>query len=189
MVKVKPKKNIRDIVKFLLVLLVLLAYGLYATYSYGVQQGLSVTLLTWSFFVFATPIADAGFLVAFPIRVITGFRMLYTQIVVWLAAALCVTVYLFLYPEVFSITPLLDLFHKIITTPWPLGLILVLSAIGTFMSVLFDDDVYDVASSSNKKMSLKTSHTKFYYTISIFSATLIIYLWLLSATHISIKLF
>ena len=178
-----------DLRKFLLVAAVVFAYGAYNVHSYGLQHGLSVTVLTWAFFVFGTPIADAGFLIAFPVRLITGFKMLYTQLVVWVVAALAVAAYVFSGPDVFSHTPLLELFYKILITPWPLWLILVLSAVGTYVSVRFDDNIYDVAASKNKKDQLAASHKKLYLMLGLFVFTFALYALLLSLTNIHIKVF
>ncbi len=185
----KTKNNTKGLKRFLLILAIVVAYAAYSVYSYGLKQGLSVTIMTWAFFVFATPIADAGFLVAFPIRLVSGFRMLYTQIIVWIFAALLVTAYFAFDVAVFNKTGLLELFHKIIVTPWPLGLILVLSAIGTYVSVVFDDNVFDVATSKNKKQSLKAGGVKLYSTVGIFVATFALYVLLLNITHTHIKIF
>ncbi len=38
------------------------------------------------FFVFCTPIADAGVLFDFPFRLITGIKMIFSEIGVWLIA-------------------------------------------------------------------------------------------------------
>ena len=175
--------------RFILVLAVLVAYAAYAIHSYGVKQGLSVTALTWAFFIFATPIADAGFLLAFPIRLITGLRMLYTQIGVWIAGLFLVAGYLLFSAGTFDKTPLLGLFHKIITMPWPLGLILVLSAVGTYVSILFDDDVVDIATAKDKKTRLRDERRRLYYTVLIFAITVVLYVVLLRATDTHINIF
>ncbi len=185
----KTKSSIKGLKRFLLVLAIVVAYAVYSVYSYGLKQGLSVTLLTWAFFVFGTPIADAGFLVAFPIRLVSGFRMLYTQIIVWVVAAFLVAAYFAADVAVFDKTGILQLFHKIIVTPWPLSLILILSAIGTYVSVVFDDKVFDVAASKNKKQSLRAGSVKLYSTIAIFVATFALYVLLLDITHTHIKIF
>ena len=52
--------------KFLLLIALFALYFLYLIYEYGIQDGGLVTLLTWSFFVLCTPVADAGFLLDFP---------------------------------------------------------------------------------------------------------------------------
>ena len=174
--------------KFFLVLVVLIAYTLFAIHSYGLEQGLSVTALMWAFFVFATPIADAGFLVAFPIRLITGIKMLYTQIGVWIFGAALVASYLVFNPAIFDKTGVLQLFHTILVTPWPLWLILILSWIGTFVSIVFDDNLVDVATAKNKQKSLKKTRTKFYFTASVFTLTFVVYIILLHATHTTIKI-
>lgn len=175
--------------RFWLVLLVVLAYAAFTISSYGVTQGLSVTALTWAFFVFATPIADGGFVVAFPIRLITGFRMLYTQIIVWIIGAVLVGLFMVYSPVTFEKTSILMLFHAILTTPWPLWIILVLSAIGTFVSIKFDDDVVDVAGSIHKNSVLAKSRKKLYFDLGIFALTVVSYVVLLKITHTDIQFF
>lgn len=181
------KSKSKELRKFFLILSVLVAYVIFAIHSYGLEQGLSVTALTWSFFVFCTPIADAGFLLDFPIRLITGFKMLYSEIIVWIGALLLNIVYLSFSPQTYQKTDLLRLFHEIITTPWPLGLIIVLSFIGTFASIIFDDSVYDAALNKRKGRS-RLAKQKLFATIAIFGLTFIAYVALLRATHVSIRL-
>jgi hypothetical protein len=62
LVKHETKRHI--LIKFLLVLFVFIIYfGFIA-----LKDGFYVTILTWSFFVLCTPVADAGFLLDFPFR-------------------------------------------------------------------------------------------------------------------------
>ena len=56
--------------KFLILLGILLAYASLVVWQYGLKDGGMITLLTWSFFVLCTPIADAGFLLDFPLRLL-----------------------------------------------------------------------------------------------------------------------
>lgn len=175
--------------KFLIVLAVVVAYGAFALYKFGIQDGLSVTVLTWSFFVFATPIADAGFLVGFPLRLILGIRMLNSQIGVWIVAFLMNALTLAIDPNIYYKTALLDLFHKILTTPWPLWSILILSAIGTLVTIKFDDDAIDIASSKNKKQLLRQRRHKVVVNLATFGVSVLLYAVVLDATHTSIKVF
>lgn len=178
-----------DLLRFAAVLLVVVLYTIVSIRSYGVAQGLSVTALTWAFFVFATPIADGGFLVAFPIRLITGFRMLYTQFVVWTVGILLVAYYLYFSPEVFEKSALLQLFYAILTTPWPLGIILILSGIGTYISIRFDDEVVDVAASKQRRSMWRKHRKSLAFNIGMFATTLVLYVVLLRVTHTDIALF
>lgn len=179
----------RGLNRFLLVLIILIAYTVFTIYSYGLADGLGVTALTWAFFVFATPIADGGFLIAFPVRMITGFRMLYTQIIVWVTGALLVAAYMLFSPDTFQQSAIPELFYVILTTPWPLGIILLLSAVGTYVSIKFDDDVVDVVASKNKKRALLGERKKLYLNIAIFAVTFAAYVYLLQVTDTEIDLF
>ncbi len=168
--------------RFFLVVLVIAGYFAFTVYSYGLAQGIAVTALTWAFFVFATPIADGGFVLAFPIRLITGFRMLYTQIIVWIVGVILVASYMLYSPNTFSVTPLLELFYAILTNPWPLGIILLLSALGTFISIRFEDDVVDVVGSKHKKADLAKKRKQLYLNLGFFIATIVAYVLLLNIT-------
>lgn len=130
--------------KFILLFGVLILYFAYLSYEYGVMTGGLVSALTWSFFVLCTPVADAGFLLDFPIRMIVGIRMLYSEILVW-AIAVSLNLYaLFFNAAVYDKTILTTLLHKILLTPYPYWSIILLSCIGTFLSILFGDEMLDV---------------------------------------------
>ena len=150
-------------------------------------MGISITLLTWSFFVFCTPIADAGFLLDFPMRVITGIRMLHSEMIVWTFAFLLNIYFLFTNPQIYSSTLLLKLFYTIITHPFPYWIIVVLSALGTFMSVFFADELLDVMSHKERKHYHKHI-SKFYLVAFLFLIAGIVFLYnyLLSQLGINI---
>ncbi len=165
-----------------------MAYTSYTIHNFGVQQGLSVTGLTWAFFVFATPIADAGFLLAFPDSPSSRVRMFYTQIVVWVLAAVLVAYYMTVEPSVFEKTGILQLFYTILTTPWPLWLILAFSFLGTYVSIKFDDDIVDVAGAKHKKQLFARKRRQLVLSASIFLVTVLMYVVLLHTTHTTIAL-
>ena len=79
--KIETHKEV--LYKFLILLSVLVLYFIYLSVEYGILTGGTVAILTWSFFVLCTPVADAGFLLDLPIRLLFGFRMLYSEIIVW----------------------------------------------------------------------------------------------------------
>lgn len=70
------------LIKFCLLTLLLISYFGYLTYEYDLMTGGIAALITWSFFVLCTPIADAGFLLDFPMRLLFGIRMVVSEIVV-----------------------------------------------------------------------------------------------------------
>ncbi len=160
--------------KFLLLLTLLIAYFLYLSWQYDMATGGLVSVLTWSFFVLCTPIADAGFLIDFPVRLITGLRMFITEMLVW---AIAITINLFsLYflPDAYEKTFLTSLFYKILTTPWPYWSIIFLCAAGTFLSVRFGDEMIDVFSHKNR-----TYHHKhcFKHKVIVMAALIIVIIW------------
>lgn len=130
--------------KFLLLLGLLILYFCYLSYEYGLLTGGLVAALTWSFFVLCTPIADAGFLLDFPIRLIFGIRMLYSEILVWITAISLNAFVLTYSAQSYDKTIITSLLLKIIVTPYPYWGVVILSGIGTFLSIYFGDEMLDV---------------------------------------------
>jgi hypothetical protein len=141
------------LIRFLLLFAILILYLAFISFKYGVRDGFAITLLTWSFFVLCTPIADAGFLLDFPIRLLFKIRMLYSEIVVWLVA-ISANAYFFLNSlETYYKTLILMVFHHILTQPYPFWSIIALSFIGTFLSIHLADELFD--------MTLDNHHSKY----------------------------
>ena len=130
--------------KFTALLLILVGYFAYLTYQYDFLTGGVAALITWSFFVLCTPVADAGFLLDFPIRVLFGVRMVLSEIFVWAVAISYDAVALLYIRDYYQTTLLTRLTESIITTPFPYWFIVLLSAIGTFRSIRFGDELMDV---------------------------------------------
>ncbi len=100
--------------------------------------------LTWTFFVLCTPIADAGFLLDFPLRLLFGIRMLFSEFAVW-ALAIAINVFSLIYfAEYYETTKLTMLLHGILTMPYPYWSVILLSGAGTFLSIQFADELMDV---------------------------------------------
>ncbi len=138
----KPRAQV--FVKFLLLVGLLVGYFGYLVYQYDVGTGGVAALLTWSFFVLCTPVADAGFLLDFPLRLLLGIRMVISEIAVW-AIALGLNGLVLLYePGYYETTVLTRLLHEILTTPVPYWAVIILSGLGTFMSIKFGDELMDV---------------------------------------------
>lgn len=153
--------------RFLVLIAILVVYFFWMTYRFGSKGGLEVTLLTWSFFVFCTPVADAGFLIAFPIRLITGVRMLTSQIYVFLSALL-IDVYFFIFHDtIFSKTLILQIFKRIVTNPFPYWSIIALSVVGTFFSIYFGDELVDAVKHKDRTKYQKHK-TKHRYVVFVF---------------------
>ncbi len=163
--------------RFVLVLLVFAGYFGFVSVKYGASQGFLIAWLTWSAFVLGTPIADAGFLVDFPIRILTGLRMLYSELLVWtIAISLNIYVYFFR-PDVYTgHTLLLKVFHQILSHPVPYWSIILISAIGTFASVHFGDELLDKRHHHERVSYHKhKSKYKLVLMIALFVSVLIVY--------------
>jgi hypothetical protein len=132
------------LIKFLALCLILFSYFVYLSYEYDLLTGGVAALITWSFFVLCTPVADAGFLLDFPLRLLFGIRMVLSEIAVW-AVAISINIIAFSYfPEFYQTTLLTRLMEAILTTPFPYWFVILLSGIGTFLSIRFGDELMDV---------------------------------------------
>ncbi|MDD3408444.1 MAG: hypothetical protein PHX85_02280 [Methanobacteriaceae archaeon] len=154
--KHETKKSV--LAKFLLVLFLFIGYFIFIATKYGLEDGFLVAILSWSFFVLCTPIADAGFLLDFPLRLITRIRMLFSEIAVWVVAILLNFYAFFFYSEIYVKTDLLVFFRHILEQPFPFWAIIVVSCIGTFMSIQFGDELIDKAKHSERDLYKNKKH-------------------------------
>jgi hypothetical protein len=88
-------------------------------------------------------VADAGFLVDFPLRLLFALRMVVSEIVVWVIAILINIIALMYVRECYKTTTLTQLIESILTTPIPYRVIIFLSGIGAFLFVRFGDELID----------------------------------------------
>ena len=173
--------------KFLLVFLVFVFYTVFVIWKYGVKEGFLVSFLTWSFFVLCTPIADAGLLFDFPVRIITGIRMLYSEILVWLIAVILNIYALLLDPQIYEKTLVLKLFKFILLHPFPYWLIIILSFIGTFLSIYFADELMDVVF-HKERIKYFLHHDKYRILLFIFLIIFILVLYNFLLKELNIKI-
>jgi hypothetical protein len=172
-----------------MVLFVFVIYFGFIALKYGLKDGFYVTTLTWSFFVLCTPIADAGFLLDFPFRLITHIKMLFSEITVWIIAISLNIYTIILHPEIYQKTKILFLFKHILEKPFPFWVIIVISAIGTFMSVYFGDEMMNKI--NHKDCLLHKKHKrkhKFIVMLFIIVFLIVIYDFLLKQLGIKISL-
>ncbi len=132
------------LLRFFALVLILVGYFAYMSWKYDASTGFSVSLLTWSFFVLCTPIADGGFILAFPVRLLFGIKMSVTQVVLWFIAIAINIFMLITAASSYELTFLTRLLKHILTVPYPYWSILVLSAAGTLLSIYFGDEMMDV---------------------------------------------
>lgn len=140
----KHETHRETLYKFLSLLGVLVFYFAYLSYEFDLSTGLYLTAITWSFFVLCTPVADAGFLLDFPIRILLGIRMVISEVVVWVIAILINIIGLSFYANSYEQTFLTRLFKEILLNPNPYWSIILLSGLGTFLSIYFGDEMLDV---------------------------------------------
>ena len=179
-------------IKFLFVFLILIAYLFISIKHFGTKDGLLVSVLSWSFFFLCTPIADAGFILDLPMRLITGIKMMYSEIIVWTIAISMNLFVFFTNSQIYEKTHLLSLFHHILSHPFPFWIIIILSATGTFLSLLFGDELIDISYEHKKERDHHKKHKHKYRLIifiTLFILILVVYDFLLTNLGVSIAWF
>tara|TARA_A100000171_G_scaffold51708_1_gene66904 strand:+ start:278 stop:841 length:564 start_codon:yes stop_codon:yes gene_type:complete len=151
MFHIKHQTHKETLIRFALLIGTLVIYTVYLSTQYSPREGLGLSFLTWSFFVLCTPIADGGFIIAFPLRLLFQIKMLHTQIVVWFIALGGNIAFLVTNKEIYSHTIITSLLRQILTTPWPYWVILGLCLLGTLLSIYFGDEIIDAKNHANRK--------------------------------------
>lgn len=185
MLKIQTHKE--QFIKFCLLLGVLVLYFLYLSWEYDLATGGIVSALTWSYFVLCTPVADAGFLIDFPVRLITGLRMFMSELIVWALAIAVNVIALVMSPASYEVTFITSLLHQILISPWPYWGIILLCALGTFLSVRFGDEMLDVM--AHKDREYYHSHGfkhKVIAVVALFGLIFLAYYFLLDSLGIHI---
>ena len=191
-----PKKDLvkhhtkrEALLRFAFVVVLVVAYGAFMVYKYGASHGLLVTALTWAFFVLCTPVADAGFLIAFPLRIILRVRMLISEVFITFIAV-GVSVYaLTTTPSIYEQTQLLKIFKHILTIPYPFWGIIIISTIGTFFSIIFGDELLDTVHHHERTTHKKHRHIqRIVITVFVITTTVAIYHILLNKLGVSLPI-
>lgn len=173
--------------RFLGLIAVLVFYFAYMSWKFDAATGAWLALLSWSFFVLCTPVADGGFVIAFPVRLLFGARMLTTQIIVWIVAVGINIAALSIAPESYEDTALTRLLETILTNPWPYWSILLISAAGTALSIWFGDEMMDVTSHADRKKHHQHGFKhKFILVLGLGVLTILAYYQLLSDLNIAV---
>ena len=182
--KTKKRSGLR---KFLILTAILLGYEVFVILKFGLKDGLLATALTWAFFVTCTPIADAGFIVDFPIRLVTGFKMFYSEIIVWVIAGLIIAGSFIFKNDIFEKLALFKLFKTILIHPWPLWSVIVVSCVGTFMSLHIGDQIYTIVEEhKHRKKIRKLRYQRLALELLLFGFVVGMYFVLLHLTGIKI---
>ena len=173
--------------RFAVLVLILAGYFGYMSWKFDAATGAWLALLSWSFFVLCTPVADGGFIVAFPVRLLFGTRMIWTQVVVWVVAIAVNVAALTLVPDAYDNSALTRLLKAILTQPWPFWSILALSGIGTGLSMWFGDEMMDVTGHHERSKSHKHGFVyKVIAAVALGTLTIIAYYHLLRDLGVAI---
>jgi len=173
--------------KFLVVLGILIIYFIFSVWHFGLKDGFLVMALTWSFFVLATPVPDGGIILDLPLRWATGIKMIISEIFVWIIAISLNIFNILFNSQIYSKTFVLTMFHTILIEPFPYAIIMILSCVGTFLSLHFGDELYDVISHSKRKKYLKHKN-KFKLIMIISLVVFIIIIYDLLLKHLGLKI-
>lgn len=183
----KNQTHKETIFKFLGLIFILVAYFGYVSWKFDAATGFGLALLTWSFFVLCTPVADGGFIIAFPIRLLFGIKMATTQAIVWFIAIGINLYMLTASKDTYQLTFLTQLLEHILTQAYPYWSILLISIVGTFLSIYFGDEMMDVASHKNRDKHHKHGFKyRLVLVLGLGVLTIVAYYYLLSSLNISI---
>jgi hypothetical protein len=173
--------------KFLGLAALLVAYFGYMSWKFDASTGFGLAILTWSFFVLCTPVADGGFILAFPIRLMFGVKMAITQGVIWFVAIGINLYMLWASKETYELTFITNLLLQILTQPYPYWSILIISVFGTFLSIYFGDEMMDVTAHKNRgKHHSHGFKYRIILVIGLGALTVAAYYHLLSSLNISL---
>jgi len=173
------------VIKFVTIAGIILVYFFFVSRSHGVKEGFWISILTWSFFVLGTPFPDAGILIDFPMRLISGIKMIYSEIVVTFVAIAITAFTFFKIPAIYGETGLLSLFNQILSKPFPYWAIIILSSIGTFSLIYLADNLIDSTKKKRKHLSFLVDHkTEIFVILS--AIIVVIYYLLLAKLGISV---
>lgn len=171
--------------RFGVLCLILVMYFLYITYKYDAVTGGVSSLLLWSLFVLCTPIADGGFLLDFPLKILFNIKMFTSEIFVWGIAIISNLIIINFYPDYYNKTTLTKLLYLILSNPYPYWSIILLSGIGTFLSVHFGDEVIDGVQNHNAQRKQRHKN-KYHMVLSLTVIIIIVFLYyeLLDTLHL-----
>lgn len=186
--EIRTKIDKYPIIKFFIIVFLFLIYLIFTTQTYGLEDGFLIGFLTWSFFVLCTPISDAGILIDFPIELLTGIKMIYSEIIVWIIAiGLNVFTY-FKIPEIYNSNVLLSLFKHIIEEPVPYWAIIIFSFFGTFLSLYIADSFINKKNKIKKSANFLVRNKLIIFAIILF-LNIAIYDFLLNKLEVNIPYF
>lgn len=83
-----------------------------------------------------------------------GIRMVLSEIVVWVIAIMINVVSLAYFSAFYDITFITKTMYVILTTPYPYWAVIILSGVGTFLSIRFGDELMDVLHHRDRKFYL-----------------------------------
>ncbi|HHH14333.1 MAG TPA: hypothetical protein ENJ78_01340 [candidate division WWE3 bacterium] len=185
---VKHSSKKRIFVKFLVLVAILSLYTAYLSLKFGLLEGGILGMLTWSFFVLCTPIADAGFLLDFPLRVFFKIRMVFSELLVWAVAISLNLVLLITNPNVYQQTFITSLLKDILIHPYPYWIIIFISAIGTFLSVQLGDELLDLVHFKDAKANHNHAWKfEIFFLLFVFFLTILAYQHLLKSLGIQLS--
>jgi len=183
----KNETHSESLLKFVALIFIVASYFLYMSWKYDASTGLGISILTWSFFVLCTPIADGGFILAFPVRLLFKIKMSITQALLWVVAVGLNVFYMSTSPDSYDLTFITRLLKHILSEPYPYWSILIISALGTFLSIYFGDEMMDVATHKERKISHR--HGAKYRSLIVLGLgllTVIAYYYLLNSLNVNI---
>jgi len=109
--------------------------------------------------------------------------------IVWAVAIIVNICYLIFNPNIYNYSLFLSLFKHILLQPIPYWIVIVLSAVGTFLSITFFDELLDIKEHKERKLFHKHS-LKYELIVLIFIIIIIIilYFYLIKTLNLNIPI-
>jgi len=107
--------------------------------QYGLEPGLHIAFLSWSFYILCIPSAHGDIILGVPLRLIRH-KPFFTQPLMWTSAFLLNAFSVTFTPDIYLSSIPTQLLYRIIERPYPCWIIFVISAVGTMYPVIIGNE-------------------------------------------------
>ena len=131
-------------ISFLVSFAVFMFFTLTLWFHYSFAMALHIMLLVWSLYILCAPANHGKILLAIPFKIFTGKTLVYPQIFMWSSAILLNVFTYLIHPTIYFSTILTHLLLRIISTPWPYWIIMLVCSLGTFYKLFIGQQNFKI---------------------------------------------
>jgi hypothetical protein len=102
----------------------------------ALKPAIQTVMLAWSMFILCIPYSHGRIILGVPYKIITGRTAAYPEAIMWLMAVVLNIIAYISIPYVYFYTTFNHMLFRIITTPWPYWILILVCAFGTFYKFL-----------------------------------------------------